>query len=194
MTLKWFNYLFVCLTTTAKLTTPKKKQYLHRLWLNLYFNHWCWAQNHFFSSIYNHLNWMQDSRWDVGLGVLLHQLSFRVHCEDPVQRHSDFFIGKHILKNVQTRVKKVLHLGVFMQAFNFQANKNSWVGLIWPSAVLFITCGYRWSVSKRCVERLLVGVEEVLDIIETLHLEFLWLLLDHLPVEHKQTRHRDNDG
>lgn len=47
-----------------------------------------------------------------------------------------------------------------------------------------ITRVYRWSVAKRCIKRLCVGVEEVLDIGETLHLEFLWFLLDHLPVKH----------
>lgn len=46
-------------------------------------------------------------------------------------------------------------------------------------------CVYRWSVAKRCIERLRVRVEKVLDVVETLHLEFLWFLLDHLPV--KQT-------
>lgn len=50
-----------------------------------------------------------------------------------------------------------------------------------------ITRVYRWSVAKRCIKRLCVGVEEVLDIGETLHLEFLWFLLDHLPVKHTHT-------
>lgn len=51
--------------------------------------------------------------------------------------------------------------------------------------ILYV-CAYRWSVAKRCIEWLCVGVEEVLDIVETLHLEFLWFLLDHFPVKHKQ--------
>ncbi len=60
----------------------------------------------------------------------------------------------------------------------------------------YITGVYRWSVAKRCIERLCVGIEEVLDIGETLHLEFLWFLLDHLPVKrtHTQIHHRDNNG
>lgn len=43
---------------------------------------------------------------------------------------------------------------------------------------------YRGPVSKCCVKWLLVGVEEILDVIETLHLKFLWFLLNHLPVKH----------
>lgn len=45
---------------------------------------------------------------------------------------------------------------------------------------------YRRSVAECCVERLLVGVEEVLDISETLYLELLRLLLYHLPVKYNQ--------
>lgn len=43
---------------------------------------------------------------------------------------------------------------------------------------------YRWPVSKCCIKWLLVGVEEILDVIETLHLKYLGFLLNHLPIKH----------
>lgn len=43
---------------------------------------------------------------------------------------------------------------------------------------------YRGSVSKCCIKWLLVGEEEILDVVETLHLEYLWFPLNHLPVKH----------
>lgn len=46
-----------------------------------------------------------------------------------------------------------------------------------------IMSAYRGPVSKCCIKRLLVGVEEILDVVETLHLKYLWFLLDHLPIK-----------
>lgn len=42
-------------------------------------------------------------------------------------------------------------------------------------------CVYCGSVAKGGVERLRVGMEEVFDVRQTLHLELLWFLLNHLP-------------
>lgn len=46
---------------------------------------------------------------------------------------------------------------------------------------------YRGPVSKCCIKWLLVGVEEILDVIETLHLKYLWFLLNDLPTKHTKT-------
>lgn len=56
------------------------------------------------------------------------------------------------------------------------------LGIEYPKGVR----AYCWSVSKRCVKRLLVRVKEILDVVQTLHLEFLGLLLNHLPATHTQ--------
>ena len=46
---------------------------------------------------------------------------------------------------------------------------------------------HRGSVSKGCIEGLFVGEEEVPDVVQALHLEPLWFLLNHLPASHTQT-------
>lgn len=47
--------------------------------------------------------------------MLLHQLAFRVDCENPVQRHAYFFIGINILKNMNEAFDSYLNASLQMQ-------------------------------------------------------------------------------
>lgn len=49
---------------------------------------------------------------------------------------------------------------------------------------MYTVCAYCGPVSKRCIKWLLVGIEEIPDVIETLHLKYLRFLLNHLSVKH----------
>lgn len=46
---------------------------------------------------------------------------------------------------------------------------------------------YRSSVAKSSVERLIVWIEKVLYVCETLHLKLLWLLLNDFPTQKNMT-------
>lgn len=49
---------------------------------------------------------------------------------------------------------------------------------------MYPACAYCGPVSKCCIKWLLVGVEEIPDVIETLHLKYLRFPLNHLSVKH----------
>lgn len=103
------------------------------------------------------------SRCFVSPGLLQDQLSFGIHCEDPTCRDANLLVSKHILV-VQGDISESVTPTLFTKI-----RTKSHI--------------YTVSVSKRCVEGTRSRRKKVLDVCQTLHLEFLWLLFNDLSEE-----------